>query len=117
MLHGPMEALVAEALGCREAMKWLQDNGLHDVTVESNSQVLVSAVNKESPYYSYVGLVIQDCKSLLEGLHSCSLAHVCRSGNQVVHCLAKASVSGFDLGEWRDYPPSFISHVLASNMQ
>ena len=23
MMHGPMEALVAEALGCREAMKWL----------------------------------------------------------------------------------------------
>ena len=102
MLHGPMEALVAKALGCKEAMKWLQNNGMCDVTVESDSQVLVSRVNKESSYYSYVGLVIQDCKSLLEGLRGCSLAHVCRSSNQVAHCFAKTYVPRSDLGEWRD---------------
>ena len=84
---------------------------------ESDSQVLVSSVNKESPYYSYVGQVIQDCKSLLEGLRGCSLAQVCRSTNQVAHCLAKTYVFGSNLGEWRDFPPSFLSHILASDMQ
>ena len=35
-LHCPMEALVAEALNCREALKWLKVNKYNTIGVESN---------------------------------------------------------------------------------
>ena len=47
----------------------------------------------------------------------CSLAYVRRSANQVADCLAKAFVSGTDLGEWRDLPPPFLVHVLELDLQ
>ena len=33
-LHGPMEALVAEALNCREVVKWLKVNKYNTIRVE-----------------------------------------------------------------------------------
>ena len=46
--------------------------------MESDSQFLVSAVNKESFDNSYVGMIVKDCKRLVDGLRCCSLAYVRR---------------------------------------
>ena len=72
-LHGPLEALAGKALGCRKALVWIQNNGLLDVAVESDSKVLVSVVNKESLHNSYVGVIIKDCKS--DCFMACGVAH------------------------------------------
>ena len=64
-----------------------------------------------------MGLIVRDCKCLFDALQGCSIAHVRRLANQVVHCLAKAFVSESDLGEWRDYLPPFLSNVLALDLQ
>ena len=58
--------------------------------MESDSQVLVSSVNKESFDNSYVGLIVKDYKRLFDVLQCCSLAHVRRSINKVTHYVAKA---------------------------
>ena len=116
-LNGPLEALATEALGCKEALVWLQENDMQNVTVESYSIFLVKEANASSFYNSYVGLIVRDCKCLLDGLRGCSIAHVHRSANQVAHCLTKVSVSKFGLGEWRDYLPLFLSNVLALDFQ
>ena len=57
-LNGPLEAMVAEPLGCREALVWLQKNDMQNVIVESDSLSLVKAVNTSSFYNSYVGLIV-----------------------------------------------------------
>ena len=63
-LHGQLEVLATEPLGCREALVWIQNNGLLDVVVESDSKVLVSTVNEESLDNSYAGMIAKDCKSI-----------------------------------------------------
>ena len=65
-LRGPMNALDAEALSCIAALQWLSRNRYQKVRVESDSLLLVSAVNNSTEYGSLVGLIIQDCKILLE---------------------------------------------------
>ena len=39
---GPVEAIAAEALGCREALNWIQQHGLVNVIVEWDAQIVVS---------------------------------------------------------------------------
>ena len=55
-LEGPTDALTVEALGCREALVWIQRHGLRNVTVESNSLILVTQ-NKQW-FYLYIYLVL-----------------------------------------------------------
>ena len=81
---GPTEALVAEALGCREALQWIYRNGVVNVIVESDSQVLVSLIKKPSALSSSVGLIINDCKSLIQTIMGCSILHIRRSANHAV---------------------------------
>ena len=40
-LDAPTDALVAEALSWGEALSWIKGNGLQNITVESDSLVLV----------------------------------------------------------------------------
>ena len=55
-LDGPSKALVAESLGCREALRWIRRPGLENIIIESDSQMLVSAFRKIGSYNSSVGL-------------------------------------------------------------
>ena len=105
-----MNGLIAEALRCREALVWIKRNGLQTVTIESDSLVLASQINKGSIYNSSVWLIIDGCRSLIRSLSDCDIVHVRRS---VSHCLAKASVSGSKMGEWRCSPP-FLNYVQGS---
>ena len=106
-----MNGLIAKALiRCREALVWIQRNGLQTVTIESDSLVLASQINKGSIYNSSVWLIIDGCRSLIRSLSDCDIVHVRRS---VSHCLAKASGSGSKMGEWRCSPP-FLNYVHGS---
>ena len=67
--------------GCREALVWIQENGVENVIVESDSLVLVSSIHNASEDSSGVGLIIKDCKTLINSLWNCSTVHVCRSAN------------------------------------
>ena len=51
-LHGVMDALSAEVMSCREALSWLKTNGFQRVSVESDTLLLVEAVNKNVEYRS-----------------------------------------------------------------
>ena len=78
--------------------------------------MLVSAFRKTCSHNSSVGLVIDDYKFLLYHLVSCSFVYVQCSMNQVAHSLVKAPTSESELGEWRDYSPSFLYDVLAYDL-
>ena len=114
---GPIEVVTAEALGCRIALTWIQQHSLVNVIVESDAEIVVSLIKSSTALNSSVGLILNDCRSLLGSLEGCSLIHIRRSANQVAHDLARSSVSGSDLGEWRESPPSFLADVLANDLK
>ena len=78
-----------------------------------DSLILVTQINRGSTYKSSVGLIIDDCRTLILSLNGCSIVHVLRSANQITHCLAKAYVSRSEMGEWGYSPPRFLNDVLA----
>ena len=86
-IKGPLEA---EALGCREALSWLKNQGVQRDMVESDSSVLVQAVHNPCTNQSYTGLIMEDCHFLLEELPECTLVFVKRLANQETHSLPRA---------------------------
>ena len=61
--------------------------------MESDCLLLLQLVNLHKENSSYVGLIVEDCKLLLEEILDCSLVFVKRSVNQDNHSLARASGS------------------------
>ena len=74
--NGPMDAMVVKALSCREALQWLKKNSYKKVLIETDSLLLVMTVNRFGNYISPLGLIIQDCKDLLQAITSSSLIFV-----------------------------------------
>ncbi|KAM7497885.1 hypothetical protein LguiA_022299 [Lonicera macranthoides] len=107
------DPLLAEAISLREALSWIKDKNMSNVYVESDSQLLISAIRSDFEDSSYFGLIVNECKSLASGLVGCHFNFIRRSGNQVAHALARAASSCFGLEVWESVPPSFISDVLA----
>ena len=98
-------------LGCREALQWIYRNGVVNVIVESDSEVLESLIKKPSALSSSAGLIINDCKSLIQSIMGCYIVHIRRSANDAAHCLAKSAASGSVLGELREVHPSFWQRI------
>ena len=61
-MHGPMDALCAEALSSREALFWLKINGYQRIVVETDNLLLADAVSKNIEYISPIGVILRDCK-------------------------------------------------------
>lgn len=74
-----------EALRCREILSWLRNLKVSKAQKESDSLRLVSALKGPSCFSGALGLVLQDCKYLLERLPSSSPAFIIRKRNDVAH--------------------------------
>ena len=112
---GSDNKLEVKALSCREALLWIKDKGLANIIFESDSQLLVRAINTPIFYSSTMSLILQECIYLLNNLNGCAITFANRSTNQAAHELAKVVVSLSDLGEWSCTPP-FLSDVIRMDM-
>ena len=106
-----MDALVVEALSCRSTLQCLRTNNYRNVLLEADSLLLASVVNNSTPYFSPIGLIIQDCKALIQVIPSISFVR--QSANHAAHLLARAAGSTTGYGEWVHYPPTSILVVIS----
>uniref|UniRef100_A0A803QGE0 Reverse transcriptase domain-containing protein n=1 Tax=Cannabis sativa TaxID=3483 RepID=A0A803QGE0_CANSA len=112
---GKPDPAVAEAMGIREALSWLKDKSFNQASVESDSLISVQAIHSSVVMYSGFGLIIQDCKSLLESLNNVSLRFVKRSANRAAHVVARQSRLFADRMFTKDVIPSELEVVLLSD--
>ena len=77
----------------------------------------MNAIKSNSIYLSPVGLVINDCISLLNEIPNCEISFVYRIANQAAHCLARVSGSIFSLCIWGIQAPLFLVDVLQYDAQ
>uniref|UniRef100_A0A803Q693 RNase H type-1 domain-containing protein n=1 Tax=Cannabis sativa TaxID=3483 RepID=A0A803Q693_CANSA len=105
----------SEAMGIREALSWLKDKPFQQVCVESDSLVSVQAINSSVVMYSAFGLIVQDCKSLLDSMNNVSLRFVKRSANRAAHVIARQSQLFADRMFTKDDIPSELKVVLLSD--
>lgn len=114
---GPADSVLAEAVSFREALSWLKRLGASQVIVESDSSMLIQAIQASSSSPNYVGLVVNECKDLVASIVDCRIYFVRRSANSVAHLLARASNSMSDVQEWGSIPPPFICNALSFDLQ
>ncbi|KAM7472433.1 hypothetical protein LguiA_010616 [Lonicera macranthoides] len=115
-ISGKFSPLLAEALSIREALSWLKGIYLEKVIIESDSLNIVQRLKSQDEDFSRVGLIINDCKSLVKGFNQCVFSFVRRSANSVAHSLARAANSVSGRVSWMSHPPLFISDVLVSDL-
>ncbi|XP_012087681.1 uncharacterized protein LOC105646438 [Jatropha curcas] len=97
LLHGQFNALHAEALSVREALSWIKAKAWSSIIVESDALMVVNAINSSTVTDdSSFGLVISDCKLLINEIDNVECRFVYRSANVVAHLLATGlhSLSG-----------------------
>ncbi|KAM6587643.1 hypothetical protein CsatA_010248 [Cannabis sativa] len=88
---GVVQPATVEAFGIKEALSWIKSKGWSNVIVETDSIVSVQALSSSLVMPSIFGLLISDCKSLLNCLVNVCVSFVPRSANRTAHCLARGS--------------------------
>lgn len=105
---------VAEAMAVKEALTWLKSRGFQHIILESDYLNLCTAFNSLSLDFSYVGLIIEQCKFIVSDIGDVVVCHVRRSANHIAHVLAQATGSSTILGVWDSFPPPCISSLVLS---
>ncbi|XP_074346503.1 uncharacterized protein LOC141685290 [Apium graveolens] len=62
---GEVTVMEAEARGVQEAITWIENLRLQGISIESDAQLMVKAVNSHLEYYLEVGYIIEYCKMKL----------------------------------------------------
>ncbi|KAM6547829.1 hypothetical protein CsatB_019505 [Cannabis sativa] len=88
---GNVQSTTVEAFGIKEALSWIKGKQWSNVVVETDSLVSVQALSSSVFMPSVFGLLISDCKRLLDCLCDVSVTFVSRSANKTAHCLARGS--------------------------
>ncbi|XP_074378553.1 uncharacterized protein LOC141720097 [Apium graveolens] len=86
---GMVTVLEAEARGVQEALKWLEELNLRNVTIECDSKGVVKAVNNGTQYYLEVRHVFEWCRVRLGSRVDFYLCHVKKQKNQLAHLMAR----------------------------
>ncbi|KDP37578.1 hypothetical protein JCGZ_08269 [Jatropha curcas] len=84
---GAHDPHTADAILFREALSWVKGKGMDRVLFETNSQMLVQALQRPLNDGTYFGSIVADCKLLIEELSHCSFCFMKRSANRVAHLL------------------------------
>ncbi|XP_031121223.1 uncharacterized protein LOC116024469 [Ipomoea triloba] len=100
---------LAESIAVKEALTWLKDRGTENVILETDCLNFCNNFNSARRDFSYVGLIIKQCRVIARDIGITLVRHVNRSANQVAHELARATGSFSVLGVWDSTPPTCIS--------
>ncbi|KAM6586972.1 hypothetical protein CsatA_009577 [Cannabis sativa] len=91
--HGKMSPDLAEIMRISEPLSWLKNHAYTQAIVETESLVCAEAIRNAEVFVSSFGLVVEDCKKILDSLINVSLLFVKRSANCVAHFVARHSIS------------------------
>ncbi|KAK9092874.1 hypothetical protein Syun_027785 [Stephania yunnanensis] len=113
---GVFEPKEAEAIGVREALSWLKEGNMLQVTIETDAQVVVQPLSSNSKDLSYFGSLIDDCTELLTDMLSYKVCFVGRSANLAARKIAREASSRPGRYEWL-VVPSFLIDVLKFDLK
>uniref|UniRef100_A0A803QCI5 RNase H type-1 domain-containing protein n=1 Tax=Cannabis sativa TaxID=3483 RepID=A0A803QCI5_CANSA len=112
---GKITPEAAEAMGIREALSCLKDKSFQHICLESDNLVSVQVIHSEVVMCSDFGLIVQDCKSLLNFISNVSLKFVKRSANRAEHVIARQSCWSAERMSTNENVPSELKVVLLSD--
>ena len=72
----PQSIVVAKALACRQAMKFVAEIGLTQVVIEGNSAVIINALTTTNGDQTSYGNILEDIHALASGFQLVDFHHV-----------------------------------------
>nr|XP_023872391.1 uncharacterized protein LOC111985003 [Quercus suber] len=109
----PLKALETEALAVQEGIGLAWDLGLKKIEIESDSQLVVSALTKADSVPWSISKVIEGVRLSLRCFKAWKVTHTCREANAAAHQLARKASAVFDCNIWvEDIPPCIVEQVL-----
>uniref|UniRef100_A0A803PR48 Reverse transcriptase n=1 Tax=Cannabis sativa TaxID=3483 RepID=A0A803PR48_CANSA len=88
---GRVSPELAEIMSIREALSWLKSHNFSQVVIEADRLVCVEAIRSFAALVSAFGLVVEECRNMLNNLSHVSLVFVKRSTNRAAHFIAQNS--------------------------
>ncbi|KAL4332661.1 hypothetical protein GQ457_07G043390 [Hibiscus cannabinus] len=83
------DAFVAEALACRQAVRFAKDLGFSRVVIEGDSLIVIKKLNSDAVDRSLICPIVHDIKVLSKDFNSISFCFVRRRANKAAHALAR----------------------------
>jgi ribonuclease HI len=111
--HG-LDALMMEALACRDGIQLAREKGVLRIQVETDCQELTKLWKQGGSQRSHVASIISDAIELSSSFHGFTLLYTPRSCNHVAHVLAKQVTADDRLGEWQS-APACIEHLVTED--
>lgn len=108
VIRGDMSPQMAEAVSLQEALLWAKAWGGNRCVFESDSKLLVEAVNG-SMGKSYFHTIVSECREIIKHFEEVLVVFVHRYANMIAHTLARATYSTSGLQEWVHTPPEYIT--------
>ncbi|KAL0309667.1 UNVERIFIED_CONTAM: hypothetical protein Sradi_5909000 [Sesamum radiatum] len=92
------EPELVEAIAAREAISFARTFHWQKIVLEEDCANIILKLSSPNPDCSSVGIVLRDVKSLSANFDCCDFSLIRRTGNRVVHSLARLAY-GLDFGE------------------
>ena len=112
----PFTAIKVEALAARRALKLALETRFQQITLEGDSQTLISALVNNTHSLSSFGHIMKDIQYLASCFSKINYSHVRRHCNTVAHSLARRAISLSQMQVWMEDVPSDILPVLQANL-
>lgn len=91
--QGRTSAKLVEVIAFKEASSWIKSKQWHNVLLETDCMKVVQSLRNSLSLASPFGLVIADCKQLMQEIINVAFYFVKRSANRVAHCLKAIHIS------------------------
>uniref|UniRef100_A0A803QD58 RNase H type-1 domain-containing protein n=1 Tax=Cannabis sativa TaxID=3483 RepID=A0A803QD58_CANSA len=117
-LHKPgcVQPSLVEAIGVKEALSWIKTKGWEHVILETDSLVVVQALQSNVVMQSLFGSTITYCRNLLKSLPYVNVCFVKRSANNAAHCLARGACFWLDCIFVGSNVPDAINNAVMADL-
>ena len=112
----PFTAIEVEAMAARRALKLALEIGFQQITLEGDSQILISALVNNTHSLSGFGHILKDIQFLASCFSTINYSHVRRHCNTVAHSLARRAIYLSQMQVWMEDVPPDILPVLQADL-
>ncbi|XP_019162200.1 PREDICTED: uncharacterized protein LOC109158758 [Ipomoea nil] len=112
-LSNCLSPFIAEALACKEALSWLLEKNITTVTIQTDCLQLRNAIRQNTTIImSYIGVVVDQCRTLASYFNYVLFNHVSRQINAHAHTLASLAFIQDQAMYWDSIPPDCIAALI-----
>ena len=111
-LELPLGVLEVETKAVEEGMVFAGDLGLKEIIIESDAQLVVQLLGKQSNPPSSIRLVVDGIREGLKFFNAWETSHVQRGGNKAAHILARQAKFLNGCNIWvEDTQPNIVDQI------